>query len=309
MLHAWQKYGLDNAAEMYFKKYTLKPMPDYPDLIFSKVVAGRIGFVGQIKGVNDKVYRNLYGRLKKLDPFIKLAMPKYINVADKDTAIVMCEGKTDGLHLRKALEYFIQKGEFLDMNVVFYKYPDEKSINNSVLLHYCNSAALEEREHITICLFDNDANDCGPSKVLYKGFEYKYWGGNLYSCLLPQPEHRDFKEVCIEHFYTDEDLKRKNKKGRRIYLSTEFNPENNKHYELPLLYRVKNDLKSRYPKILDSGVVKENGVNIALSKNDFANAILNEEEGFKGISFEYFRPIFEMLERIIKVAKERKSIS
>ena len=303
MLHAWQKYGLDNAAEMYFKKYTTKPMPDYPDLLFSKVVAGRIGFVGQIKGADDQVYRNLYGRLKQLDPLLKLAMPKYIHVEDKDTVIVMCEGKTDGLHLTKALEYFVEKGEFLDMNVTFYKYPDEKSINNSILLHYCHSAALEKREHITICLFDNDAKDCGPAKILENGHEYKYWGGNLYSCLLPQPEHRNFKEVCIEHFYSDEDLKRENKKGRRIYLSNEFNPENNKHYKSSLIYNNKNVLKSHYPKIIDSGVYKDNGDNAALSKNDFANSILHETEGFKGVSFEYFRPIFEMLQRIITIAQ------
>lgn len=130
-------------------------------------------------------------------------------------------------------------------------------------------------------------------------YTLKYWGNNLYSCILPKPAHRCFDEICIEHFYTDEVLCRKNNKHRRIYLSNEFDPKTGKHRTEDLTMRKRTDAKSSYPKIIDSGVFKPNGENVALSKNDFANLIATRNAPFHDISFEEFRPIFELLSSII----------
>ena len=61
---------------------------------------------------------------------------------------------------------------------------------------------------------------------------------------------------------------------------------------------------SPYPKIIDSGVFKPNGDNVALSKIDFANLIGARNTPFNDISFESFRPIFELLSRIVNAASE-----
>ena len=171
----------------------------------------------------DKVYRNMFGKIKALDPTIRLTLPTLITSPDTCRAVVLCEGKTDGIHLKTALQYFIGRGEFVDLKVYFYKYPNEINISNSQLFKLCESSALRQQKKRTICLFD-----CDDSRFVAKcqegGKLYKYWGNNLYSCLLPKPTHRDFEEICIEHFYTNEVLRRESSKHRRIYLSNEFDP-------------------------------------------------------------------------------------
>ncbi|MBR2031723.1 MAG: RNA-directed DNA polymerase [Alistipes sp.] len=304
MLHAWEKFGIANAAKEYFEKYaTNNKMPDYPDVVFKRILVGRIAFIKQIKGIDDKVYRNLFGKIKALDPTIRLTLPTLITSPDTCRAVVLCEGKTDGIHLHAALQYFIERGEFVDLNVYFYKYPTEADLSNSYLYKYCESSNLRQQKKRTICLFDCDDSRF-VAKCQEEGKLYKYWGNNLYSCILPKPAHRGFDEICIEHFYTDEVLCRESNKHRRIYLSNEFDPITGKHRTEDLIMRKRTDAKSSYPKIIDSGVFKPNGENVALSKNDFANLIATRNAPFHDISFEEFRPIFELLSRIVNAASE-----
>lgn len=305
MLHAWNKFGLKQAAIEHFEKYSTRNMPEYPDLAFRKLLIGRINFVRQIKNTNsvgnqDQVYANLYTRLKSLDPTAQLTMPTNINNPNSCRAIVFCEGKTDAIHLTSALRHFVGKGEFVDLNICFYHYPNEAKINNSTLLKYCESNAMQMQKRLTICLFDCDVPKY-VNDATEKGQLYKNWGNNLYSCILPQPAHRDFKEICIEHLYKDEDLLRKDLKGRRIYLSHEFDSVTGKHRTEDLLLRKRTDAACNYPKIVDSGVFKPNGDNVALSKNDFANSISNGYENFRDISFEHFHSIFELLLQIVNM--------
>lgn len=299
MLHAWQKFGLSNAAIEHFNKYSIKTqIPDFPDLAFKKRITGQIGFIGHIKGSNDNIYRNLYKRIKELDPMTKLTLPNIISSPESCNAIILCEGKTDSIHLQTALKYFIERGEFVNLKIHFYKYPDEAKINNSYLYKLCEARDLILHNVRIVCLFDCDdakyVKHCCEGKKLYKN-----WGNNLYSCLLPQPMHRDFKEICIEHFYTDDILLTTNNKGRRIYLSNEFVYETGFHKTENIQIRKRDDAKSPYPKIIDSGVFKSNGENIAMSKNDFANSIAAGEKPFDNISFETFRPIFDLISDIV----------
>lgn len=302
MLHAWEKYGIAEASREYFERYTSNSkMPDYPDVAFKRILVGRIAFVRQIKGIDDKVYRNLFGKIKALDPTLKLTLPTHITSPDSCQAVVLCEGKTDGLHLQTALRYFVSRGEFVGLNVHFYYYPNEANLSNSQLFKLCESSSLYQQPKRTICLFD-----CDDSRFVDKcqdaGKLYKNWGNNIYSCLLPKPTHRNFNEICIEHFYTDEVLCRESNKHRRIYLSNEFDATTGKHRVENLLIRKRTDAMSPYPKIIDSGVFKPNGDNVALSKNDFANLIAAGNAPFNDISFESFRPIFELLSKIVNEA-------
>ena len=52
--------------------------------------------------------------------------------------------------------------------------------------------------------------------------------------LLPQPTHRDFYKICIEHLYTDEDLMRKDANERRIYFAREFDKSTGAHLTEPV---------------------------------------------------------------------------
>lgn len=297
MLHAWERYGLKDAAHEYFKKYSNKKEPDYPEAAFQKILIGKIAYIGQIKGIDNRIYIKLYSKIKSLSPTLRLTIPTNINNIEKYNAVVFCEGKTDGIHLSKALRYFVDHGEFVNLGLYFYRYPDDSRISNTHLLKYCESSHIRVQKKLTICLFD-----CDEPQMLSKCKEgnhlYKNWGNNVVSCLLPIPPHRQFKEICIEHFYTDQVLLSKDVKGRRIYFSNEFDDEGH-HCTEDLTLRKKTDAKCKYPKIIDNGVFKPNGDNVSLSKNDFANHIEKEDQNFQNLSFENFRPIFELLQEII----------
>jgi RNA-directed DNA polymerase len=69
MIHAWETYGLDKAQEEFFNKYdrrTRNPLQKKPN--FSWIVKGKLEFLGQVRGKNDKIYLNLRSKIKSLAP-------------------------------------------------------------------------------------------------------------------------------------------------------------------------------------------------------------------------------------------------
>lgn len=306
MLHAWEKYGLEAAAKEHFEKFDYKHKhPDYPTVSFKNELIGMINYVGQIKGRGNRVYIALYYRIKKLDSDVKLSVPESIP-APEGATVVFCEGKTDPLHLDAALSYFHQQGCFSDLNLFFYKWRADLEINNDCLLQMCRTrpnAKMDKR--IEIFLFDRDVAKY-VGQAAEAGRSYKYWGSNVYSALLPIPTHRKFREICIEHFYQDEDLMKQDKEGRRLYTTQEFDPNTGDHLTQKGVYYAgsRAPLNSKYPKILDCNVkMLSSDKNIALSKNDFAKNIFNKKGEFKNVSFAYFQPIFQLFEEIIAQVK------
>lgn len=303
MLHAWEKFGIEAAAQEHFEKYnyTNKKI-NHSELSFQAELVGKIGFIGQIRGKDDNIYKSLYTRIKKLDPEVNLSIVKKAGELS-DVPIIYGEGKTDWKHLTSALEYFQKKGEFLNLDVKFENYKNGLEMNNSELIKICEGLSKTDLHKVKIiCLFDRDVKSIN-SKVVENGLSYKYWGNKVYSALLQVPNNRNFDEICIEHYYSDKEIRTKDKRGHRLYLSNEFDKETRKHIsEDNLIYANKNYLKSSYPRIIDSNVYDEHGKNVALSKNAFAENCMSREGNFSNISFDNFRIVFEMLNQIINNA-------
>lgn len=302
MLHSWEKFGIANAAREHFDKFNYKHKnPQYPDLAFKNEITGMINYVGQIKGRGDRVYIALYYRLKRLDSNVRLSIPDDIPAPEGST-VIYCEGKTDRLHLEAALRYFRRLGEFTDLNLYFHPWREDLDINNDYLLQMCRTSPQRKKaDRIEIYLFDRDV-----VKYVKEAVEgdrlYKDWSSNVYSAVLPIPEHRKFSEICIEHFYSDDDLKIKDDKGRRLFTTDEFDSATGNHLTAKNLYYAgsRNKLISKYPRILDYNVkVIGSDENVALSKNNFARNVWNERGEFRNISFDYFRPVFELFRDII----------
>ena len=113
------------------------------------------------------------------------------------------------------------------------------------------------------------------------------------------------KEICIEHYYTDEEICRKDSNQQRIFLSTEFKLRSGRHQSLPLVTNP-NKIKANQLKIIDDSVFDENDQNVALSKNAFADYIYNEEQNFNNFDFRSFNEIFEIIDKILKYHSEKK---
>lgn len=303
MLHAWKQYGIEDAAKEHFEKYNYKNRhPEYPAVSYKNILTGMLNYIGYIKGQNDPVYARLYDRIKQLDSDIKLAVPENIPMP-KDAIIVCCEGRSDRYHLQAAIEYFHCKGEFLELNLYIHKWREDLDINNDKLMQMCKTAPLnplKKADRMEIYLFDRDDPKYTKADI-YNGKQYHHWGSNVYSAMLPVPAHRTFNEICIEHYYSDEDLFRKDKSGRRLYTTEEFNPKTGNHRTEAGVYfsGKRNELNKTYPKILESNVYDSaTNMSKALSKMNFAKNIYNKAAPFDEVSFEYFRPIFELFEEI-----------
>ncbi len=219
---------------------------------------------------------------------------------EKPIAMIYTEGKTDWKHLKKAQEKLN-----IDLPIAFYE--SEESLGSGELLNLCKYLSRREDNELPgICLFDRDEpHIC--KKVEGKDRPYKIWDNKYFSFVLPVPEHREGydENVCIEFYYTDDELRTRDQNGRRIFLSTEFKARSKWHkYNDNLVFggTLKKEATedATKAKIIDSEVFDQNDKNVALSKDDFAENILNDVVPFNNFQFEAFRRVFEIIEEIIQ---------
>ena len=300
MLHAWKRYGKTEAAKEHFSRYKRKNVSNVDDS-FSREIQGRINFIGDIRGKDDSLYFHLCHMLWELEP--KASLKVSYSSASYD-AVVFCEGPSDGLHLAAALDYLKRNGEYLDLNVFFYKYSKKQSISNSKLKDLLNYRVtwVDDPKVVEIYLFDRD-------DMQYLNMESESGAPichskNRFSFLLPCVEHRVSHRVCIEHFYKNADLLKKDKNGRRIYLSTEFERETAYCAKEKVSTTRKKTLRCDYEFIIDSGVLDEYENNVALSKMAFAQDVFNKVPPFDQMDFSSFSAIFDKIRLVITMAKE-----
>ena len=162
----------------------------------------------------------------------------------------------------------------------------------------CEQFSKEYQDSPIVAIFDRDepkyvkaAHDAS------KGF--KDWGNGVYSFALPEPRHREGVAICIELFYKDEEIKRKDELGRRIFLSTEFDPRSGKHYDDSSI-NTREHFKKDDLKIVDDKVFDIKSENVALSKDKFSDYILNKQENFHDFDFSEFDAVFQIIEDIMK---------
>lgn len=215
-----------------------------------------------------------------------------------DKHLIITEGKTDWKHMKKAYEKLLELKEIESIDIKFLEYKD--SLGDSRLHQLIENISMLDNNKKIICIFDRDI----PKTV--SGFEntYKCHKNKVYSMLIPIPKHREATpEICIEHLYFDKDIKRE-RDGRRLYIGNEFSQKFGFHKGDNSIFCQKKDRcgENSY-KIIDSdsfvAKISNENLNIAMSKNDFVNNIIEEVDEFKGIDFSGFKPLFEKINEII----------
>lgn len=250
--------------------------------------------------------------IKKYLPVLNVRLDELTNPKKN---IIITEGQTDWKHLKFALKKLNENGMFESLDIEFFE-PDKKTdMGNDKLKKIRDYHALLENEYCKIFIFDRDVNEInsefGDAQVLNHG-------NNVYSMLLPVPEHRkDTPYISIEHYYFDEDLFREESNGRRLYMVKEFDKITKKHLQIPDLYALKINKNSSDIGILDYKVMKyeeqeadlskvaKNGKNIALSKSSFIKHI--EKEEFKAVNVSAFSSVFTLIEDILQDYIQSKS--
>ena len=115
---------------------------------------------------------------------------------------------------------------------------------------------------------------------------------------------KKFMELLVLPNIEDEDLKKRDNNGRRIYLTSEFNQlgrlKECQSTNVINADKIKRYIEKEKEKIIDHDVFDINGNSVALSKDEYATNILNGLPPFDTVNFTGFTALFERLESIIK---------
>jgi RNA-directed DNA polymerase len=68
MLHAWKKFGLEEAEREFLNKYESKHRHYSKEIVsFQQVIRGKIEFLGMVKGKNDPIYKKFLNQYLELN--------------------------------------------------------------------------------------------------------------------------------------------------------------------------------------------------------------------------------------------------
>ena len=233
-------------------------------------------------------------------------------------SLVITEGATDWKHLKHAfrkLKDIPDYKDYIDMDFEFLEYDplnseDENTMKLDMgkdeLVAMCKQFSKIKEDYKMI--FIADADDEKTTKALsIEEAPYKNWGNNVYSLVIPVPEHRSATpKICIEHYYTDEVLKQSVKCNgieRRLYMGNEFNNDGIS-LDGKLFCRDRNSCGANSIKIIDGTTEKRvykigdsEKTNLALSKMNFVKYI--DENTWENNIFDSFHLIFDIIKQIL----------
>lgn len=225
-----------------------------------------------------------------------------INLEEKIKAItkplIITEGKTDWMILEKAKEKLN-----INLDIDFYKL--EENLGKSYLIRMCEDFSKISQSRPLIFIFDRDLSEKEIKEVMDDSKGYKDWGNNIFSFILPVPFHREkYKNISIEMFFTDEEIKTEDSNGKRLFFTNEvekiIDPTTNKFERYRIISpKSSNEYDKRILAQEIDKVEDENGNKKALSKTKFAEYIYNDTPPFDSFNFGEFKKIFEVIEKIL----------
>lgn len=206
--------------------------------------------------------------------------------------LIITEGKSDWKIIKSAAK---KLGRF--KKGVFWEFQDDLSGGDTTIFKMLEEFRKVKQPKKMIFIFDRDHDDI--VKKCQKD-PFKDWGNNVYSFCIKKPKHRQFTEICIEHYFKDNELKAEDENKRRLFLGSEFTKNgishNGKYYAMERNKCYKDKIIDQYVyEIKDS----EGKNSLALSKDSFADNILKNIKGFDKFDFEEFNSVFDTIDAIL----------
>ena len=230
---------------------------------------------------------------------------KYVELENKTKSfnkpVVITEGKTDWKHLKAALTYFKENHEYEDIDVEILEY--DFDFGDSKLHNLLNQYKTFPHRYKIIGIFDCDEAN---GRNIHSAGGTKEYGENIWGMSIPIPDFRNYNTsgISIEFLYKDEELKRRDENGRRIFITSEFEEngrlKSDHRIGVKNNHDVKNHILPEREKIQADEVIDIDGNSLALSKEQFATNILEKNGDFANVNFEAFRPVFDNLLSILK---------
>ncbi|MEN9342401.1 MAG: hypothetical protein RIQ54_657 [Candidatus Parcubacteria bacterium] len=213
-------------------------------------------------------------------------------------ALILTEGKTDIVHLKKALA---ELGLKPNLSLQFDETGEDFGDTN--LLAACKSYARTPHNQPIICIFDRD-NDQIIKELEAKteaGKTYQSWGNNVYSLMLPIPSHRkDYKNISIEMYYSEKAIKQPDATGKRLYFDNEIKKEILPGQKPSIRIIAPVETAELTKRVFDTDaekILNENDEPCAISKTVFAKYI---SIGIIQTDFSAFHGLFEIIEDILQ---------
>ena len=232
-------------------------------------------------------------------------------------ALIITEGASDWKHMLRAWQKIKNQQEYAELvdQFEFLQYEPihnppksnlELQMGDSEMVKACETAAKFPQSRKLIFIVDADQPE-RTKKMVQEGEKFKDWGNQVFSFQIPIPEHRNNQRICIEHYYSDEELKTEkdiNGKKCRLFLGNEFDSRgislDKKYVCSPATHCgsdkntiLEGDAKARVT------LYEDETVTVGLPKTKFAEAILHEEDNFKNIDSSNFNLIFDVIRDIL----------
>lgn len=250
---------------------------------------------------NSQVFKEVYNMLiDENNQFAQKYKQLVETVKESTKPLIITEGKTDWKHLKAAMKAL----DIKNLNVEFYEYSE--NMGDNTLMELLKNFSITSPNRKIIGVFDRD-NEKILDKTVKSGEPYVELSKNIFAFSIPTANEEIYgTHTSIEHYYKKDHLLKPDNKGRRLFLGEEF-------YASGLskngIYQTK--AKGIQNKVEINGIIDEKvyafqqdpcfNASVALSKDDFAQMILDESEYAKDFDFTEFNKIFNVIDEIVNV--------
>lgn len=245
---------------------------------------------------NNELYQEIYELfLKERNQFATEYEKISRNLKQLTRPVVITEGKTDIRHILKAMGKLGIEQRFDTLSEA--EQPDGEGDLLDIVKNQCK--VMQPRKIIAV--FDRDTN---TTKNITD--PYKDYGNNVYALRIQCPQCRKNEnrtEISIEYMYTDEEIHAVLPNGCQLFFGNEFkNDSTRRHIINPDLRLNTKDGLGKDKIVENNGgqaVFDKDFKNHLAKKEDFAEAIVNDQIKISQQSWENFRATIDIINQII----------
>jgi hypothetical protein len=243
--------------------------------------------------VSNDLYKEVYEMMISENDRYKQSFEELKSkIALSKKPLVVTEGKTDVMHLKKAMEVL----NLTNLDVEFYE--TNETLGDSKLKTLLENLAQIEQGRKIIGIFDRDVIDI-VRIIEGAGQPFKNFGNNVYAFCIPVPSHRvGYEKISIEFYYDDDSLKKEND-GKRIFFSNELFVQSSASVRKSSSYQRRDEplaSEEMIKKIVDENIGAHDWIH---SKSKFSELVLEDSEFAKNFNFTEFGKIFDIVNLIL----------
>ena len=248
--------------------------------------------------IDNPLYKEVYDMMISENENFAIRCKSLENsLSNIEKTIVITEGKTDIIHILRAKE------ELKISDIDFDTLPECSQPNGDGDLNdLLNHLSKIPRTNTVIGIFDRDSKTC---KSIENEGVFKTYGNNVYAFCIPLPAHRRSNgqnNISIEYLYSDDEIKQKLRNGKRLFFGSEFNPSTGRLIEDSSIC-LGNQKGRGEDKIIENNggqaVYDSDDKNILAKKIEFAHAINTGEIQISKVSWQNFKPLFDVIRDIL----------